>query len=52
MLTFTVFPVSCDSLEPHGIFGSNYSFLHCQATGMQNGGEALLGFILACRCPL
>ena len=39
------------TLEPHGIFGSNFAYLfqHCPATGMQNSNEALPSIILAGR---
>ena len=44
------------TVEPHGIFGSNfvyiYVFNHCQATGMKKSNEALPSIILAGRALL
>ena len=39
------------TFEPHGIFGSNFSYLfkHHPDTGMQNGDDALPGISLACK---
>ena len=35
--------------SPHGIFGSNFAYLHCPATGMQKDDEASPSTILAGR---
>ena len=42
------------TLEPDGIFGSNFAYLfiltfNCPATGMQNGDDAMTSIILADR---
>ena len=44
------------TVEPHGIFGSNfvyiYVFYHCPATGIEKGDEASPSIILAGRALL
>ena len=43
------------TLEPHGIFGSNFVYLciyHCSATGMKKGDKASPSIILAGRALL
>ena len=41
------------TLEPHGIYGSNFAYLFIfnivQSLGMQNGDEALPSIILTCQ---